>query len=54
MRQGSLKLLDKGHAAYYFENFQCSCSYLLVPAILTRIEKHFDRFRNSMSLACWS
>jgi len=25
----------------------------VVPAILTRNERHCSRFRNSMSLACW-
>jgi len=25
-----------------------------IPAILTRYDRHFSRFRKSMSLACWS
>jgi len=27
---------------------------LVVPAVLTKNERHCSRFRNSMSLACWS
>jgi len=47
MGQTSLKLFDKGDTAMLMFT-------PVVPAILTKNERHLGRFSNSMSLACWS
>jgi len=48
-----LKLFGNRDASYYFYAL-VQLFKPVVPAILTRNKRHCGRFRNSMSLACWS
>jgi len=47
MGQALLKLFDNGDTTMIM-------STPVVPAVLTKNERHLGRFSNSMSLDCWS